>query len=634
MGFSLSNLISYGTGNQTAAVQDTSGVSNTVQAQLDKGMTALKSMTPGETLQGEVVAVNGNEVEIKIDENAMVSAKLERSMGIAVGQKMMFEVSGNSDGQIALRALFTNLAQEQLAQNALQAAGIPQNNQSLQMIAGLMQEGMSIDKQSLQSVYHDIVQFPDTEQSLLLHMHKIGMETTPQNVEQFQALVNYEERVASTINELIHELPAELKQMAANGEISQVMSVTQELFGLLAEHEAGVMAEVPETMIPVLGEEQGTVMEGIAGKIAEGQLPIEGEYTAGTVEQEIVAGENRQDVTADTSAQSAINKALAALEEAMNPQSQVHMSATGDENAMINSQHADMSIGNDENVELLNGDSKVLSGILTKTEYTELANMLEKNGFSKETVAMVKDGSLPLNELFDTLKTELAAKDVRVAAEMWDNKAFTKLMGKELQKAWLLKPSEVESGKNVTEFYNRLNTQVNSIISSMAQSLSESSGLMQSLQQFQENVDFLNQLNQFMPYVQLPLKMNGQSATGDLYVYADKRSLAAGKDTVSAALHLDMQYLGHTDVFVKMQDKNVSTEFCLENEETLDFIAEHMDMLSERLERRGYHLTSEMKVRDVPSSLKEDILPVGKVKSSADEGSGTAIGIYRFDVRA
>ena len=133
MGFHLSNLISYGTG--TPSVNDTTGVSSTAQqATLDKGMAALKNMTPGETLQGEVVAVNGNEVELKIADNAVITAKLEQSMNVSVGQKMMFEISNNQNGQVALRALFTNLAQEQLAQNALQMAGIETNGQTAQMI--------------------------------------------------------------------------------------------------------------------------------------------------------------------------------------------------------------------------------------------------------------------------------------------------------------------------------------------------------------------------------------------------------------------------------------------------------------------------------------------------------------------
>ena len=614
MGFSLSNLISYGT---TTPVSDTSGVSSSVQTQLDKGMAALKSMSPGETLQGEVVSVNGNEVTLKIADNAVISAKLEQSMNVAVGQKMMFEISNNSNGQVALRALFTNLAQEQLATNALQMAGIETNGQTAQMISGLMKEGMPIDMQTLQSVYHDIIKYPETDQSLLVHMHKIGMETTPQNVEQFQALVNYEERVAGTINELIHEIPGELKNMAQNGDMAKVMAVTQELVSLISEHEA---MTTPEGM-------QNAVLNGEASaESVNGQNVEVQNAAAGNPAEGAVVSQTGEEASVQ---QSAMDKALAALEEALNPQNLAHTLVDGDEalDALTGTKGEDATA--------LNANDKILSGVLTKAEYTELANALEQNGFSKETVALVKNGNLPLNELFTALKAELAGKDAAVAGKLWDNQAFGKLMTKQLQSAWLLDPAEVENGKNVTDFYNRINQQVNSVISSMSQSLAESSVLTQSLQQFQENVDFLNNLNQFMPYVQLPLKMNGHSATGDLIVYADKKSLAAGKDTVSAALHLDMQHLGMVDVFVKMQDKNVTTDFCLENEETLNFIAEHIDMLSERLERRGYNLNTQMKVKDTKMSLKEDILPqaAGGNLSVNSQGEG-ATAIYRFDVRA
>ena len=483
-----------------------------------------------------------------------------------------------------------------------------------------MKEGMPIDMQTLQSVYHDIIKYPETDQSLLVHMHKIGMETTPQNVEQFQALVNYEERVAGTINELIHEIPGELKNMAQKGDMAKVMAVTQELVSLISEHEA---MTTPEGM-------QSTVLSGeVTTESVNGQNGDIQNTAAGNNAEGAVASQTGEEATVQ---QSAMDKALAALEEALNPQNQAYTLADGDENGQIPNA---LTGTTGEDATVLSANDKILSGVLTKAEYTELANALEQSGFSKETVALVKNGNLPLNELFTALKAELAGKDAAVAGKLWDNQAFSKLMTKQLQSAWLLDPAEVENGKNVTDFYNRINQQVNSVINSMSQSLAESSVLTQSLQQFQENVDFLNNLNQFMPYVQLPLKMNGHSATGDLIVYADKKSLAAGKDTVSAALHLDMQHLGMVDVFVKMQDKNVTTDFCLENEETLNFIAEHIDMLSERLERRGYNLNTQMKVKDTKMSLKEDILPQtpGSNLSVNSRGEG-ATAIYRFDVRA
>ncbi len=618
MGFHLSNFISFGT--QTPSVQEPTGVSSVAQMQADKGMAALKSMSPGETLQGEVVAVNGNEVELKMDENAVISAKLEKNMGVAVGQKMMFEVRNSSDGQVALRALFTNLAQEQLAQNALQAAGLPQNSGSMQLISNLMQQNMPIDKQSLQNIYHDTLQFPETDRSLLVQMHKMGMETTPANVEQFQALVQYEERVADTMKDLIKSIPGEVQNLTNQGEAGKAMVLTLELFSLLSEQEmmnAGGNTVGADTLNNVVRGQSGEnqLLMGQAGEDAV----ITGQNVGVTGTADALGNQASQEallqmVQQEEGGETAVSKALLALKEAMKG-----TQAVSTEN---------------ENVAVSTKDSNVLSGILTKTEANQLANILEQNGFSKETVAAVRSGNMNIQEFFVLMKNELPAKDSHLASELWNNKGFERLMTDKLQNAWLLEPQEVENGKNVTDFYNRLNHQLQSVLHSMSGTLSESSQLAQNIQQFQDNVDFLNNLNQFMSYVQLPLKMNGKSATGDLYVYADKKSLASGKDSVSAALHLDMQYLGHLDVYVEMQDRNVSTEFCLQDEAALDFLAEHIDALSERLEKRGYHMKSEMKIKEVPASLKDDIMPQTDVSGEANCTDTDAIAIYRFDVRA
>ena len=73
----------------------------------------------------------------------------------------------------------------------------------------------------------------------------------------------------------------------------------------------------------------------------------------------------------------------------------------------------------------------------------------------------------------------------------------------------------------------------------------------------------------------------------------------------------------------------------MQDDATLDFISEHIDMLNDRLERRGYHLNAEMKVKETPMPLKEDILPGTKAASSeGEDGEGAVIAAYRFDVRA
>ena len=63
-------------------------------------------------------------------------------------------------------------------------------------------------------------------------------------------------------------------------------------------------------------------------------------------------------------------------------------------------------------------------------------------------------------------------------------------------------------------------------------------------------------------------------------------------------LHLDMDHLGPIDVYVKLNKKNVSTNFILESEELLNFVYSHIDELNERLEKLGYSTHFEMKVSE------------------------------------
>lgn len=48
------------------------------------------------------------------------------------------------------------------------------------------------------------------------------------------------------------------------------------------------------------------------------------------------------------------------------------------------------------------------------------------------------------------------------------------------------------------------------------------------------NVEFMNQVNQMYTYAQIPLKMSGQHASGELFVYTNKKALAQGEKDLTA----------------------------------------------------------------------------------------------------
>ena len=209
--------------------------------------------------------------------------------------------------------------------------------------------------------------------------------------------------------------------------------------------------------------------------------------------------------------------------------------------------------------------------------------------------------------------------------KLFGSKEYNQVMAKAMEQQWLIKPEQVAGKKDVETFYRRLQSQTEQLMESLHQA-GKDTPLAKSLTAMQNNIDFMNQMNQ---YVQLPLKMSGGEAHGDLYVYTNRKSAKKEDGSVSALLHLDMEHLGPMDVYVRMQDMNVSTKFYLKDDGIIDFIAEHIHLLDERLQKRGYSFRSEIfqseEIKGSPNVIET---------LTAQERKATLLAQYSFDVRA
>ena len=270
----------------------------------------------------------------------------------------------------------------------------------------------------------------------------------------------------------------------------------------------------------------------------------------------------------------------------------------------------------------------------------ELVTLLKNNGAPESLINHVKDmpvdanGMLKLTDEFlkaykedpGLLDKGLLRADIK---KLLSSPEFKNTVAEAMKGNLSLTPEQVSSKTEVMNLYNRLDAQVKDLTAMLNQIGKPESQMMMDLGQMNQNLDFMNQMNQTMQYIQLPLKMAGGEATGDLYVYSDKKSLARQDGTVSALLHLDMKYLGKMDIYTAINSaNNVSTKFYLEDESMIDFIAEHIDTLNERLEKRGYSVRSELKTRE---DLKNT---GGGERPMKDPTSSNTISLQSFDVRA
>ena len=123
--------------------------SSALEQNLKNGMEEIASKAPGQSVTGEVVEKNGNEVLISIGKNQMIRAKLDGNMPVELGQQMTFSIKNLASTKVVLSPLFANTGNDPNISKALQMAGIPENARSAQMVQTMMREGMSIDRESL-----------------------------------------------------------------------------------------------------------------------------------------------------------------------------------------------------------------------------------------------------------------------------------------------------------------------------------------------------------------------------------------------------------------------------------------------------------------------------------------------------
>ena len=131
------------------------------------------------------------------------------------------------------------------------------------------------------------------------------------------------------------------------------------------------------------------------------------------------------------------------------------------------------------------------------------------------------------------------------------------------------------------------------------------------------NLELMNQINQLYNYVQLPLKLHGQNAHSDLYVYTNKKKLQDAEGELSALLHLELDHLGTTDVQVKLLGNGVTANFFLSDELALRLVEQHVEELTERLEQKGYRCSVQLEQQVKEMDFVEDFLereaPVGQL---------------------
>lgn len=552
----------------------------------------IRSLVPGQTIRGEVVARNGSEIQIRLSEDMVLNARVDQSINLEPGQNVTFEVR-SSRGSLSLSPLFTNVAADVNVMKALDMAGLPVNETSVAMTEQLMKAGLSVNRNMLNQIYREINSFPGAEVSDVVNLHRLGMPVNQANMQQMAAYRNLSHQLIDGMNTVLEALPRAIGDMLSQGDVQGVVELYRAFAPLMSD-------TAPEgTTDAQTGEAAGDAAKQIfleAEAETEG-LPEEGAVRSGVVDTDVA--ENGKAPLIPSS-------------------DDIVPGMQGEEPSRMGVGEADLQ--------------KVIQEFMQAADQMQLSPE-EAEQFA-EQLKNIGTGELPAGELLRVASGLVQAAGDRPESRhalqsLLGGKEFGRLLAGQMKEQWTIRPGEVAKPEQVEELYRRLDRQLKALTDALGARGQENSAAFKAATALSQNIDFMNQMNQMYTYVQLPLQLQHADAHGELYVYTNKRSLAQNNGQISALLHLDMEHLGPLDVYVTLQEAKVNTKFYVADESVLDFLELHMDLLTERLQKRGFDCQCTLSARDAESGGE----PNSGLAPILRQDGGMLLSQYAFDVR-
>ena len=598
---------------------------------VEKLVSSLNEMSRGMIFEGTVSSVHGNQVKLALSNGQQILARLAGKFSFEQGQSVFFQVKNNDGGTIEIKPYTVDGEGANLTlMDALKAAGLPVDGSNLSMVNKMMEEQMSIDKVSLNQMYQLVQDNKEINVTTLVELKRLGIDINPVNAAQFENYSNDKQAITIAMDSLIDELPNALSaedlsmyklvtqardvlNIVTDG-LSENVIISNEGYDLkqyeaiMSDNQSAPIAkkhfniaELFESLNSVSGESQGIqIMQKLNNFLKIDNMLMQGNESVAPNES-IASNEPVL-----------LNESVAS-----NEQVKLQEAPEKTDTAIINKkvETAANTIGcilSDKQIEELNEQVK------------KLLPDLQENNISLYS----KDSSVVgiLNDIKNMLENTPA--NANALRHLFSGNAFRIMLREALEQQWMIKPGDLEKNpKKLDGLYDKIEKQITNMENILKASGTVNSKAEALADNIRGNIEFMNQINEAYTYVQVPLRMNEKNASGQLYVYTNKKSMSDPDKELSAFLHLDLEHLGGTDVSIKMLHKKVTTNFYLDSDESYALVKQFLPVLEKRLQDKGYNcelnVNSDSKQMNfVDGFLKKDLPPTGQVHR------------YSFDMRA
>lgn len=563
----------------------------------------LRDLAAGDVFRGEIIDINNQNVEILLDGNEHINATMQQALGLNIGEKLLFQVKDNSDTQLVIRPIANNEVSSELVNKSLLTAGLTINDKNIAIVKELIANGQPIDKQSIINMIKLSSVYANESIDKLIDMTKNGIEINRENLDMYDAYTTSSHYISENIMEI------------GDGIL--------EVFEKLIENDVN-FSNFTENNVNIEDTAENTTANNItSGNFNESSINPENNMEMNTnlnqlTESNISTGnfiENNVSLGKFT-------------ENNINPDNLMENTISSDSFMKINTILEDLSNifdADNDNKQILESINAYKNDIYNKESIQE-ASKESTNDFLK-----MVDSSDTFKELSEVLKNIGENIPKEAFKNIIKSPVFKEKITKLLMDKLYLNPAKLSEDKEnikneVDKIYDKLNN-LTEMIKNMSENV-KSENLSLAGEKLSKNMNFMNELNNIEAYVQVPVKFLEGQKNGDLYVYNRRKNKKINDDALTAFLHLQLDYLGATDINISMKKNSVTTKFTLDDEISRNLIEDNLGELAEKLEKMGYNVTISTELSEKKSQEFNAILPI-----TSNNENVVSIKRYIFDIR-
>ena len=567
---SVSGAVSNSVSNRNEAV-DRSVQNQNVQninSQNNTGGINLRDLAAGDVFRGEIININNQNVEILLDGNEYINATMQQALELNIGEKLLFQVKDNSDTQLVIRPVANNEVSLELVNKSLLTAGLTINDKNIAIVKELIANGQPIDRQSIINMIKLSSVYANESIDKLIDMTKNGIEINRENLDMYDAYTTSSHHITENI--------------------------------------MGIGDGILEVFEKILESDVSTE------NFIENNVSLEN-----LTESNINVENLENNVSLENFTESNIN-----------PENLMGNIISSDSFTKINTILEDLS-----NIFDADNDNKQISESINvdKNNIYNRESIQEAPKESTKDFLKMADSSETFKELSEVLKNIGKNMPKEAFNNIIKSPVFKEKITKLLMDRLYLNPAKLSEDKKIVKnevdkIYDKLN-KLTEMIKNMSENV-KSENLSLAGDKLSKNMNFMNELNNIEAYVQVPVKFSEGNKNGDLYVYNRRRNKKINDDTLTAFLHLQLDYLGATDINISLKKNSVTAKFTLDDETSRNLVEDNLGELAERLEKIGYNVTISTELSEKKSQDFNAILPI-----TSNNENTVSIKRYIFDIR-